>query len=94
MSKIKDWIDSVKDTDDMDAIKDSLLNLADIDLEVDVMANEKQSYEENLKKKDDEIFSLKERLWKSYEERTGVKEPEKKEPEKKEPKRKSFIVVD
>lgn len=93
MSKIKDWIDSVRDTEELDAIKDSLLTLADIDLEVDVMENEKQSYEDNLKKKDDEIISLKERLWKSYEERTGMKGPEKKEPEKKE-KKKSFIVVE
>ena len=87
MSRIKDWIESVTegvDAETLEPLTSHLSELLEIDSEMDSLVSDRQTANDTISNKDEEIKDLKEKCWQMFKSATGMKtEPPKPEPKKK-----------
>lgn len=93
MSKIKNWIDDFRKNEkvDLNDVQDDILKLSDVDIEMDKLEKGLTDANESIKKKDEEISRLKDKVWELFSRQTtGFEDEEKKKKEESKQKPKSI----
>lgn len=100
MSKVKNWIDEFRKNEkvDLNEVQDDIMKLSDVDIEMDKLEKDLSDANESIKKKDEEISRLKDKVWDLFSRQTsGFENEEKKKKEDQKAKSKSvkdFIKYD